>query len=274
MLPPPGGCKRFLPRCHRTHPPGRCGRNRLRRGGVRVNYALMAATDSSNSSGLRVTNLTREYPTRAEPLHILRGISLSLARGDALAVTGPSGSGKSTLLHIVGALDRPTAGEVLINGRNPFTLPEPELAAFRNREIGFVFQEHYLLPQCSVLENVLVPTLVAPGAGAVVVERARMLLGRVGLANRLDHRPAELSGGERQRVAIARALINRPTLLLCDEPTGNLDRVTARAVADVILEMGRAENATLIIVTHSTDLAASLPKQVTLVEGRLEGKNA
>jgi lipoprotein-releasing system ATP-binding protein len=230
----------------------------------------MPTESASNASGLRATHLTREYPTRAEPLRILRGVSLALARGDALAVTGPSGSGKSTLLHIVGALDRPTAGEVLINGRSPFALPEPELAAFRNREIGFVFQEHYLLPQCSVLENVLVPTLVAPDVPGVA-ERARMLLDRVGLARRLDHRPAELSGGERQRVAIARALINRPTLLLCDEPTGNLDRVTARAVADVILEMARAENATLIIVTHSADLAARLPKQMELVEGKLEG---
>lgn len=233
----------------------------------------MSTATASDASGLQARELTRDYPTRAEPLRILRGVNLSLARGDALAVTGPSGSGKSTLLHIFGALDRPTGGEVLINGRNPFALPEPELAAFRNREIGFVFQEHYLLPQCSVLENVLVPTLVAPDAGAGVAERARMLLDRVGLARRLDHRPAELSGGERQRVAIARALINRPTLLLCDEPTGNLDRVTARAVADVILEMARAENATLIVVTHSAELAARLPRRMELVEGKLEEGN-
>jgi len=229
----------------------------------------MPTATANDASGLQARELTRDYPTRAEPLRILRGVNLSLARGDALAVTGPSGSGKSTLLHIFGALDRPTAGEVLINSRNPFTLPEPELAAFRNREIGFVFQEHYLLPQCSVLENVLVPTIVAPDAGGVT-ERARMLLDRVGLAHRLDHRPAELSGGERQRVAIARALINRPTLLLCDEPTGNLDRVTARSVADVILEMARAENATLIVVTHSAELAARLPGRMELVEGKLE----
>jgi len=229
----------------------------------------MPTATANDASGLQAREVTRDYPTRAEPLRILRGVNLSLARGDALAVTGPSGSGKSTLLHIFGALDRPTAGEVLINSRNPFTLPEPELAAFRNREIGFVFQEHYLLPQCSVLENVLVPTIVAPDAGGVT-ERARMLLDRVGLAHRLDHRPAELSGGERQRVAIARALINRPTLLLCDEPTGNLDRVTARSVADVILEMARAENATLIVVTHSAELAARLPGRMELMEGKLE----
>jgi lipoprotein-releasing system ATP-binding protein len=231
----------------------------------------MPTATASDASGLQVRELTRDYPTRAEPLRILRGVNLALARGDALAVTGPSGTGKSTLLHIVGALDRPTAGEVRINGRDPFALPEPELAAFRNREIGLVFQEHYLLPQCSVLENVLVPTIIAADASGVA-ERARMLLDRVGLARRLDHRPAELSGGERQRVAIARALINRPTLLLCDEPTGNLDRVTARAVADVILEMAHAENATLIVVTHSAELAARLPRRMELVEGKLENK--
>ena len=230
----------------------------------------MPTATASDASGLQVRELTRDYATRAEPLRILRGVNLTLARGDTLAVTGPSGSGKSTLLHIVGALDRPTGGEVLINGRDPFALTEPELAAFRNREIGFVFQEHYLLPQCSVLENVLVPTIVAPDADAGAETRARMLLDRVGLASRLDHRPAELFGGERQRVAIARALINRPTLLLCDEPTGNLDRVTAWSVTDVILEMAKAENATLIVVTHSAELAARLPRRMELVEGKLE----
>jgi lipoprotein-releasing system ATP-binding protein len=229
----------------------------------------MPTATASNASGLQVRELTREYTMRGEPLRILRGVSLSLARGDALAIMGPSGSGKSTLLHIVGAIDQPSDGAVLINGRNPFALSEPELAAFRNREIGFVFQEHYLLPQCSVLENVLVPTIVTPDANAAVETRARMLLDRVGLANRLDHRPSELSGGERQRVAIARALINRPTLLLCDEPTGNLDRTTARSVADVILEMAKAENATLIVVTHSAELAARFIRRMELVEGKL-----
>jgi len=219
-------------------------------------------------TGLLVRNLTRDYPTRGEPLHVLRNVNLQLDRGDALAIMGPSGSGKSTLLHILGALDRPTSGEVVINGRNPFTLDEPALAAFRNREIGFVFQEHYLLPQCSVLENVLVPTIVT-ATDDNCEARARLLIERIGLANRLDHRPAELSGGERQRVAIARALINRPTLLLCDEPTGNLDRKTAQAVADVVIEMAKAESATLIVVTHSLELASRFARRMELVDGTL-----
>ena len=223
---------------------------------------------ASNSNGLLVRNLSREYPTRGEPLRVLRNINLELARGETLAIMGPSGSGKSTLLHILGALDRPTSGEVAINGRNPFTLDEPALAAFRNREIGFVFQEHYLLPQCSVLENVLVPTIVA-ATDDNCEARARLLIERIGLGNRLDHRPAELSGGERQRVAIARALINRPTLLLCDEPTGNLDRKTAQAVADVVIEMAKAESATLIVVTHSLELAVRFVRRTELVDGTL-----
>ncbi|MCX7824146.1 MAG: ABC transporter ATP-binding protein [Verrucomicrobiae bacterium] len=225
-----------------------------------------------NPTGLLVRNLAREYPTRGEPLRVLRDVNLALARGDALAIMGPSGSGKSTLLHILGALDRPTRGEVIINGRNPFALDEPALAAFRNREIGFVFQEHYLLPQCSVLENVLVPTIVT-AADDNCEARARRLIERIGLAGRLDHRPAELSGGERQRVAIARALINRPTLLLCDEPTGNLDRKTAQAVADVVIEMAAAESATLIVVTHSLELAARFARRMELVDGQLEERD-
>jgi lipoprotein-releasing system ATP-binding protein len=219
--------------------------------------------------GLAVRDLTREYPTRAEPLRVLRGVTFQLARGDVLAIMGPSGSGKSTLLHIAGTLDKPTAGEVAINGRNPFDLPEAELAAFRNREVGFVFQDHHLLPQCSVLENVLLPTVVAAEHDTDPEVRARQLLDRVGLSDRLQHRPAELSGGERQRVAVARALINRPTLLLCDEPTGNLDRATAQAVGDLLLDIARAERATLIVVTHSAELAARFPKRMELKDGHL-----
>src|SRR5581483_85096 len=200
---------------------------------------------------LRVEHLSKDYPTRSGPLSVLRDVSLDLARGDALAVMGPSGSGKSTLLHILGTLDRPTAGSVHLDGKDPFALSEPELADFRNRHIGFVFQDHYLLPQCSVLENVLIPTLVSHEGRGEAEARARQLLERVGLAQRLDHRPAELSGGERQRVAVARALVRRPVLLLADEPTGNLDRRTARAVGQLLLELHREQHTILIIVTHS-----------------------
>jgi lipoprotein-releasing system ATP-binding protein len=190
--------------------------------------------------------------------------------GQALCIMGPSGSGKSTLLHILGTLEPPTAGTVTLGDRDPFRLPEPELAAFRNREIGFVFQEHFLLPQCSVLENALTPTLVAGGNGNHET-RARELLGRVGLGERLDHRPAELSGGEKQRAALARALVLKPRLLLCDEPTGNLDAASAKAVADLLLELHATEQAILIVVTHSTALAERFEDRRRLTEGRLEG---
>src|SRR6516164_7734579 len=191
---------------------------------------------------LHVQHLAKDYPTRSGPLSVLRDVNLDLQRGDALAVMGPSGSGKSTLLHILGTLDRPTSGSVRLDGKDPFALPEPELADFRNRHVGFVFQDHHLLPQCSVLENVLIPTLVGHDDPAAMKTWARRLLERVGLSERLDHRPAELSGGERQRVAVARALVHRPVLLLADEPTGNLDRRTAQAVGKLLLELHRQEH--------------------------------
>src|SRR5262245_36094656 len=189
---------------------------------------------------LSIKQLGKDYPTRSGSLTVLRGIDLELARGEALAVMGPSGSGKSTLLHVLGTLERPTSGSVRLEGQDPFALAEPALADFRNRHVGFVFQDHHLLPQCSVLENVLIPTLVGP-PDAEAEKRARELLGQVGLGERLDHRPAELSGGERQRVAVARALIRRPILLLADEPTGNLDRRTAQAVGQLLLDLHRAQ---------------------------------
>src|SRR5260370_6797966 len=176
---------------------------------------------------LHVSNLCKDYPTRSGPLSVLRDISLDLQPGDALAIMGPSGSGKSTLLNILGTLDRPTSGAVKLADKDPFALPEPELAGFRNRHIGFIFQDHYLLPQCSVVENVLIPTFAGeanPNDVPSVLER----LDRVGLKDRLEHRPAELSGGERQRVAVARALIRHPLLLLADDPTGNLERKNAQ----------------------------------------------
>jgi lipoprotein-releasing system ATP-binding protein len=219
---------------------------------------------------LRVNQLCKDYPTRSGPLVVLRGIDLELQPGEALAVMGPSGSGKSTFLHILGTLDRPTSGSVLLDGKDPFALPEPELAAFRNRNIGFIFQDHYLLPQCSVLENVLVPTLVSKNTETDFEARARLLLDRVGLTDRLDHRPAELSGGERQRVAVARALIHRPTLLLADEPTGNLDRRTAHVVGELLVDLHRQEQAILIVVTHSAELARLFPRRVEMLDGQLE----
>jgi lipoprotein-releasing system ATP-binding protein len=219
---------------------------------------------------LVVENLRKEYPTRSGPLPVLDGVSLSLAHGEAVAVTGPSGSGKSTLLHIIGTLDRPSAGTVTLDGVNPFALGNSELAAFRNRRIGFVFQDHHLLPQCSVLENVLIPTLVDSRMKPADAEAfARELLDRVGLAGRLDHRPAELSGGERQRVAVARALIERPALLLADEPTGNLDRKTAQAVGELLLELHRQQNAMLVVVTHSAELAKLFPARLEMADGTL-----
>jgi lipoprotein-releasing system ATP-binding protein len=220
---------------------------------------------------LTVQNLSKEYSTRAEPLRVLRDVNLLMKHGDALAILGPSGSGKSTLLHILGTLDTPTSGSVRLADKDPFALAEKELAHFRNRHIGFVFQDHYLLPQCSVLENVLIPTL-AGGADdrAALEKRARDLLDKVGLGQRLEHRPAELSGGERQRVAVARALIFHPLLLLADEPTGNLDRRTAQTVGRLLLDMQREENTMLIVVTHSPDLARTLPRQQEMADGMLE----
>ena len=182
---------------------------------------------------------------------------------------GPSGSGKSTLLYILGALEPPSAGTVSLDDQNPFELGERELAAFRNKKIGFVFQDHCLLPQCSVLENVLTPSLVAePGKDYVV--RARRLLDQVGLAERLEHRPAELSGGEKQRVALARALLMEPVLLLCDEPTGNLDRRSAQGVASLLLELDQRQQTILIVVTHNTELATRFPLQFELLGGQLQ----
>jgi lipoprotein-releasing system ATP-binding protein len=215
---------------------------------------------------LEVEHLHKDYPTPAGPLSILRGIDLRLERGDALAVMGPSGSGKSTLLHVLGTLDTPTSGTVRLDGQGPFALAERDLADFRNRHIGFVFQEQYLLPQCTVLENVLIPTLVAHDDRLAVKTWALQLLERVGLKERLDHRPAELSGGERGRVALARALVHKPTLLLADEPTGNLDRATGREVGQLLLDLHREQRTILVVVTHSAELAGMLPR-VLLMEG-------
>ena len=222
---------------------------------------------------LTLINVAKSYVAAGggEPVRVLRKLSMQVQRGETLAITGPSGSGKSTLLNLIGTLDRPTSGDVVLDGRNLGALDELALAEVRNRQIGFIFQSHHLLPQCSVLENVLVPTLAnrdAPlRAGAPA--RAERLLTRVGLEPRLHHRPGQLSGGERQRVAVVRALINQPKLLLADEPTGALDRAAADTLAQLLLELNREENVTLIVVTHALELARRMGRVVELKDGTL-----
>lgn len=218
---------------------------------------------------LQVTDVSKSYDTPHGPLTVLSGVNLSLSSGDAAAIMGPSGSGKSTLLYLLGALEPPSTGTITLDGRNPFTLDATSLAAFRNEQIGFVFQDHCLLPQCTVLENVLIPTLVASRPDPDVASRAKALIDQVGLGPRADHRPAALSGGERQRAAIARALIRTPRLLLCDEPTGNLDRASADNVASLLLDLHRAQQTVLVIVTHSPQLAARCPIRFELGERTL-----
>jgi lipoprotein-releasing system ATP-binding protein len=218
---------------------------------------------------LEVRDLVKSYPGAIGPLTVLTGVNLQLERGADIAITGPSGSGKSTLLYIIGLLERPTSGSVRIAGEDPFALDGGAPARFRNRRIGFVFQDHHLLPQCSVLENVLLPAIAREGAGPAEEQRARALLERVGLGERLEHRPAQLSGGERQRVAVCRALINQPLLLLADEPTGNLDRKTADAVGSLLLDVAREQEAILICVTHSLELAGRFRRRAELQDGRL-----
>ena len=212
---------------------------------------------------LKVSNLSKDFGK----IQVLRNISFAFRAGASVAITGPSGSGKSTLLHLIGTLEKPSGGRVEINNTDPFTLAEPELARYRNAVIGFVFQEHHLLPQYSVLENVLIPTLVFKGKPPDATQRAYELLKQVGLTHRRSHRPAELSGGERQRVAIARALINRPGILLCDEPTGNLDNATAETIANVLFELHKAEQNILIVVTHNLAFASLFQNHLKLADG-------
>ena len=211
---------------------------------------------------LKVSNVSKDFGA----IRVLRDISFDFTGGTSVAITGPSGSGKSTLLHIIGTLEKPSGGRVEINNTDPFMLSEPELARYRNTVIGFVFQDHYLLPQYSVLENVLVPTFAfeqKPDAP----RRAHELLERVGLAHRTSHRPGELSGGERQRVAIARALINQPGILLCDEPTGNLDTATSETIADLLFELHHVEQNMLIVVTHNLTFASRFQQHLRLSDG-------
>ena len=225
---------------------------------------------SDDSTVLKLENVHKQYESAdRDPVPVLRGISLTVQRGDSLAIVGPSGSGKSTLLNILGSLDSPTRGSIRLDGEELAHLPEQRLAAIRSQKIGFIFQSHHLLPQCSVLENILVPTLAATGrAPASALERAKQLLERVGLEHRVDHRPAQLSGGECQRVAVVRALINRPSLILADEPTGALDHSTAESLADLLVELNRDEHVTLIVVTHSEELAAKMGTTHQLQDGQ------
>jgi lipoprotein-releasing system ATP-binding protein len=218
---------------------------------------------------LAVSNISKSFPTRGEPLVVLRDCSLSLSGGQNTAILGPSGSGKSTLLFIIGTLDAPTSGAVRLDGVDPFALNEPQLAEFRNQKIGFVFQDHYLLPQLTVLENILIPAMANGAPSTESISRAKQLLDRVGLGQRMDHRPAELSGGERQRAGVARALLLKPALLLADEPTGNLDRKSAAAIGDLLVEMQQGEQTMLIVVTHSVDLARRFERRYEIDEGRL-----
>ena len=242
---------------------------------------------------LQLIEVAKGYTASAttQPVPVLAGISLEVARGETLAIVGPSGSGKSTLLQIIGTLDRPTSGEVLLDGKNLAALDDRQLAAVRNCQIGFVFQQHYLLPQCTVIENVLVPTLANPSPGLrppsprptgrgqgegdldlaneTASARATRLLKRVGLGERLHHRPGQLSGGERQRVAVVRALINQPQLLLADEPTGALDHASATALGLLLVELNREEGVTLIVVTHAMDLAKRMGRVLELADGKL-----
>ena len=228
--------------------------------------------NSPPSTLLELRNVCKSYPADGGgALNVLSNINLALSKGESLAILGPSGCGKSTLLNLIGTLDRPTSGEVLLEGTNLQKLAERELARVRCRRIGFVFQLHHLLPQCTVLENVLLPTLADPKhqLDAETTQRAERLLKRVGLADRRDHRPGQLSGGERQRTAVVRALINQPALLLADEPTGSLDRAAAESLGDLLVELNREEGLTLIVVTHSPELAGRMARICQIRDGQL-----
>jgi len=222
---------------------------------------------------LKLNGVSKAYESLADggAVDVLKDISLEINSGESIAIVGPSGSGKSTFLNIAGTLDQPTSGSVTLNGEDLANLDEQRLARIRNREIGWIFQSHHLLPQCSVIENVLVPTLVCADAelNAGAEERARRLLDRVGLKDRIAHRPGQLSGGERQRVAVVRALINRPKLLLADEPTGALDRVSADNLGQLLVDLNKEEGVTLIMVTHAPDLAARMGRSLELRDGKL-----
>jgi lipoprotein-releasing system ATP-binding protein len=215
-----------------------------------------------------VQNVTKTFEHEGRSLEVLKGIDLEIGSGEMVTIVGPSGAGKSTLLHLIGTLDLPTEGQILYGGRDVTRLGSSDLAEFRNRSIGFVFQFHHLLPEFTALENVMMPGLIQ--GGRRLEDRARELLGEVGLSERLTHRPGELSGGEQQRVALARALLMEPKLVLADEPTGNLDSQTSDSVQSLIFDLNRRHGITFLIVTHSRDFAAMMPRQVSMKDGRID----
>lgn len=217
---------------------------------------------------LELRNVVKQYDGGENPLRVLSNLNLRVEAGESIAIVGPSGCGKSTLLNLIGSLDSPTSGEVVFKDKNIASLPEADLATFRSAEIGFVFQSHMLLPQCTVLENILLPTLVGKDA-STALDRATRLLERVGLRDRASDLPERLSGGERQRVAVVRALINKPSLLLADEPTGSLNQKGAHDLAQLLLELNREEQLTLIVVTHSMAIAELMGRVLELCEGAL-----
>ena len=215
-----------------------------------------------------VQNVTKTFEHEGRSLEVLKGIDLEIGSGEMVTIVGPSGAGKSTLLHLIGTLDLPTEGRILYGGRDVTRLGSSDLAEFRNRSIGFVFQFHHLLPEFTALENVMMPGLIQ--GGRRLEDRARELLSEVGLSERLTHRPGELSGGEQQRVALARALLMEPKLVLADEPTGNLDSQTSNSVQSLIFDLNRRHGITFLIVTHSRDFAAMMPRQVSMKDGRID----
>ena len=228
--------------------------------------------EDSKDMILSARNIHRKYQQGSSALHILKGVDLDINEGDVLSLVGPSGAGKSTLLHILGGLDKPNEGDVLLDGKNVYTISDAERSRIRNLQVGFVFQFYHLLPEFTALENVALPALITSGTGKsqAATLRARELLEKVGLKDRVTHRPQELSGGEQQRVAIARALINKPKIVFCDEPTGNLDSKSGEAIIELLLDLSKIQRQTLVIVTHDEKIAARSSRIIYIKDGKLE----
>jgi len=234
----------------------------------------MNSKNNVHSNGVLIEgkNIRRVFKTGKKNLDVLKGIDITIRKGLLYTLVGPSGVGKSTLLHILGGLDRPTEGEVILNNKNLYDFPDNKLAKIRNKEIGFIFQFHHLLPEFSALENVFIPSIINGGTIKRARLRAKDLLVKFGLGNRFDHKPNELSGGEKQRVAVARALINNPSVILADEPTGNLDRENSELLLSKFLELNRCDGITIVVVTHNEDLALQFSNIIRLVDGRILGE--